>query len=451
MKTSKLLLAGLLAASALAGSASAQTAIYIAGAPAFRQIGTTAVINTLAATTTNGTTGALSVAYSGTKGLTGANTVLIKGGTLTKGGTAVTVEITYEGSTGAIQSLASGSQFPVYYLPSTDAAASITVSGGVITGGTGGYADPTATGAVLANFTSATPNLGLTDTFQNTTPFHGTNSLTGSPVIYANLSEYGAPSAIIAYKILGNHGTPSGLNLTPSQAKALFTFGIQPLALLTGNESDEGTPVYSLGRDPASGSRYIFLAETGIGSANDASLVQYEATVSGTGASAAITGYTLSPAEVINGVHYASGNTGYPSFSNVLTALEASSSVGNFITYVGSPDAATALTSTTNPAVEIAWNGNYLGDGNGGVTSPYANEGTAPANLAEGKYTYWSYIHVPYPPTLSSINSAAYTFGNNLYTDLGSDTTTGAVLVSDTGVQRGVDGGPVTPSYTPSY
>lgn len=414
----------MLAVSALAGTASAQTKIYIAGAPAFRQIGTTAVENALAATTPGGLA-SLSFAYTGTS-LIAANQVTITGGKIS--GNAVTVKLSYTGSTAAVQSLAAGttgtvgvSSFKVIYL--ADGASG------------SGQADPTAAGATNAD--PEFPNFGLTDTFQNTTPFHGTNTLTGSSVSYANLNEFGSPNAIIAYKFLANKSAPAGLNLTPSQVQALFLNGSQPLALLTGAPADEGTTVYAVGRDIGSGSRYIVLAETGIGTANDGALFQYFAN----NTSGAITSFTPSPAGTVNHISYAAGNGGYPSFTPVLAALKSTSTaaLGYFITYVGAPD---AVTAQAGGAQEVSWNGNVLGEG----TKEGASN-TAPVNLAEGKYTYWSYIHVPYPTGLNTSNAAAFTFANNVYTDLGTDTATTAILVSDVQVTRGTDGGTVTTTY----
>jgi len=438
MKTSKLLLAGLLAVSALTGTASAANEIYILGAPAFRQIGTTALIKALTAASPNGAT--ITEAWTGGGSLTSANSVNIYGGSV--GGNAVVVHVTYSGSTGAVQSLAAGTTgtvgtnvFPGLFLLDTATGTS--------------NPDPTVSTNPASDFVTANANFGLTDTFQATTPFHGTNKLTGSSITYGTLQEFGSPNAIIAYKFVAPVGTPAGLNLTYSQAQNLFTSGIQPLATITGKIADEGTLVYAVGRDPASGSRYIFLAESGIGASNDPALVQYEVSTSGT----AITGYTESPAETINHISYPLGNTGYSSFSKVLTGLEATAtaSTGYFITYVGAPDAKTALTQAT-PSVEVAWNGNYLGDGYGTGSASASFEGannTAPTNLAEGKYTFWSYIHVPYPTGLGTSNASAYAFAQDVYNDLGTDATTGAVLVSDTQVTRAGDGNvaPVTETY----
>jgi hypothetical protein len=228
MKKLKLILAGLLTVSALAGTASAQTKIYIAGAPAFRSIGTTAVLDTLAATTSGGSNSL--VVASTNKNIASANSLIITGGTLS-GGIHVTVKITYSGSTAAVQSLAAGTtgtagvtSFKVLYLPDSATGTS--------------NADPTASGAVAANFDAEFPNFGLIDTFQNTTPFHGTSTLTGTSITYANLNEYGSPTAIIPYKFLANNGAPAGLNLTPGQAQYLWTNGTLPLAFLTGNQTE---------------------------------------------------------------------------------------------------------------------------------------------------------------------------------------------------------------------
>jgi len=423
MKSTKVLLSGFLAILALAGQASAQTKIYIAGAPAARKVWNIAISNVLASVSTGSPT--ITTAYTGAS-FNAANQVTWTGGNI--GGTPVTIKASWVGSTAGIQAVA---QNPA------ESIAALKVKF-LIDGLSGAnQLDPTA--GTNPN-ELAYPQFTLSDTLQNSVPFHGRVTRTSPVTNYVTLDEASAtPPAITAYKFLTNNGSPARLNnITSKQAQALFTgVGYLPLAFFTGLNSDESTLVYALGRDIGSGARYVLLAESGIGTANSDSLTQYTANLTGT----AITSYSLSAGGTKNLITFGVGNGGYASFSPVQTALAATSTnaIGYFITYVTDTDAPTAIAAGAH---ELAWNGASYG------TTFEGAHNTAPTSISEGQYTYWSYLRLHYQKSfVQATYPLAYSFANSLVADLATDTTTGAILTSDVIVSRTTDGGLVTGQY----
>src|ERR1700677_2265174 len=194
MKSFKLMAAALLAA-VFASTAGAQTVVYISGAPAFRQVGTTAIIHALGGTSYTGGNSVpspLTVAYTGSSLLT-ANQVNIYGGTV--GGNSVIVKVSYTGSTAGLIAVSSGAN--VLFLE-TYSSGSTPLSGS-------GQSDPTAAGATDSD--SHLPDFTLSDEYQDTTPFTGVNnSITGTPVTYQNLTDQIV--GILPYEFVSNVDAP---------------------------------------------------------------------------------------------------------------------------------------------------------------------------------------------------------------------------------------------------
>lgn len=413
MKTSKILLTATLAALGLSHFASAQTAIYVSGAPATRKIWNLAIQDLLAANTPGGLASLTEswVGSSGTAGYAAANQTVITGGQINS--TPVTIYTDWSGSTGGNQSVAinppaSNSALEVKFLNLSN----ITTPG---------------SGQTLDSSNLQYPNINLSDTFQASVPFNGHVTITSPATNYVSLTEASPNSpAVTGFEFLTNNGAPSDLtNINANQAQYLFTQGPTPLALLTGSTADENINLYAVGRDIASGARYILLAETGIGIANSTSLVQYEPTVSG----GVITNNNVqAPGGTINLITFNTGNGGYSSFSNVLTVLEATSNntKGYVVSYVTDSDAATAV---AGGARALSWNG-----------VPYSAQA-----IELGQYSYWSYLHVYY--NSANIGSTALAFANDLSSQLSTDTATGAILSSNVQVTRYTDGGVITPNY----
>jgi hypothetical protein len=416
MKTRKLLITGILALLGLAHFASAQTAIYLSGAPATRKIWNLAILDTLENTYGNSASN-LHEYFTGSAYST-ANQIVITGGTV--GGNAVTIYGSWTGSTGGNQSVANTP-------PATIAALKV------------GYIDLTQTSGTGSTATSNTnnfeyPQVNLSDTQQTTIPFNGTTSVTSPTTSYVTLNEAPTTSpAVTGFVFVANKGAPASINnLTTNLAQVLFTNGQVPLALFSGSASDEGPQVYAVGRDIASGARYVLLAETGIGTANSDSLVQYEPAVT----SGTITNISsnLATSGTINLIPPITGNGGYPSFSaveTVLSAVSSGTSVGYIVTYVTDTDAVTAEAAG---ATALNWNG-----------VPYSVSG-----IQQGQYSFWSYLHVYYNNTSNYIQTnfpLSKTFADALALDLKTDTNDGAILASSLKVTREYDGGLITPNY----
>jgi hypothetical protein len=423
MKTRKFLFTAAIAVLALAHAAFAQTAIYISGAPATRKIWNIALYNTLV--TLTGTSTPITKYFTGTS-YNSANQILLTGGTI--GGNAVTIYGSWTGSTGGNQSVAADP-------PASNSALEV------------GFIDPTTLGSAVAGSLATTdtnnfqyPQLNLSDTFQGTTPFHGSVTITSPHTTYDTLTEATPTNpAITGFKFVANAGAPAGIsNITTNLAQYFYTHTYTPLAFFTGNTSDRTTKVYPVGRDISSGARYILLAETGIGTANSSSLVQYEPALSGT----ELTNISGNPAPggTINLISFSTGNGGYPSFSKVESALASNStnSIGWIVTYVTDSDAVTAEAAGAH---ELSWNGVFYGSSFEGANN------TAPVSIAEGDYTYWSYLHVYYDAANTTPSSLAGTLATSLSSDLSTDLTTGAILTSDVGVSRLIDGGVIGHTY----
>lgn len=432
MKTKYLLLAGILGV-LTAATAGAQTVIYISGAPAARQPVTTAINRLLTSSTT---AGLVTTAISGTTTttLSTANAVAWYGGNIN--GTPVTVELSYVGSSAGIQDVAS--QTTANFLPISATASSVA------------YPEPSTSGnphqAVIPNFTAS-------DEFQASTPWEGTNSLTGSAVTYQTLTSNVV--GVLPYRWVSNADAPASItNITPPQAQELFKTGYIYLSQVTGSNADEGGVLYAIGRDIGSGLRTITLSETGVGV--QTTIKQYEPTVSKSGTTPYISTQVLYPAETVNGVALATGDGGYSSFSGLLAILSSytntlgggdnlqsyaaalSGTAGWYVTPLADGDAQTAFTAGAH---EVAWNGNYLGT--------LGTAGTASPALAEGRYTFWSYIQLQYLSSQLSttVNPTAYAFEQALKTDLKNVDST--VLLKDLNVSRSQDGGPLLPApYT---
>ncbi len=412
MKTPKIVLAAALATIGFSNLAyaftdTAQVDIYLSGAPATRVIWNTALydlVNVNGATITKYWTGST---YST------ANQIVLTGGQIN--GTTVTIYGSWTGSTGGNQSVAitpynSQAALKVAFLDP----ANLTAAGG---------------GYTLGTTNEQYPHINLSDTFQDTIPFHGLVKTTHPHTTYDNLTEATPASpAVTGFVWVTNNGAttahPGLTNFTGNQAYQLFQVGPTRLSFFTGNAADASTNLYPVGRDIASGARYAMLAETGIGTDNDANVIQYEPTLN-TAQTQITNNTTQNTATTINLIPVVAGNGGYPSFSNVLTVLKAASSdpVGYIITYVTDSD---AITAVNGGATALNWNG-----------VPYSV-----GAIQQGTYTFWTYLHVFYDANNVGTNvpSLVPTFANALSYQLSTDTATGAILSSSLQVQREGDG-----------
>ena len=372
--------------------------VYIAGAPAIRQdanANLAAYVGTFSGsgvTATSGPTAGASDVQSASQ-----NQWLIP-----NFATGVDLEInaSWTGNTAGFESVASG-----------------VVTQKFIADGTGSIATPS---VLQTNTTAYQPDFALGDTFQNSTPFHGTVTELGPTSTTSFTHTYAAVSVlqlgVEPYKFVASPGaTAAGLtNITTAQAQNLYENGVLPLSFFTGNNSDEGTLVYGLTRDGGSGARLVALAETGIGVKSV--ITTYKPTVTGgtvdssgnyvngtiTDAYNAVNPYPagLIPSTGIWDVN--AGDTGYAKFGSpsvnvgLLQAITATPPSGAlFVTYLNDADGTEA---TAAGAETLTYNG---------VTE------TA-ANVNEGKYTFWSYQGIDIAPATYSGSSNASTVAHYL-------------------------------------
>jgi len=410
----KTLLLTIAAAAVLAGTASAQTDIFISGSNGDRVATNTALSHILTGTLT----------FSGNNAdPTKANFGVFTGGSFN--GSPVTVYVSFIGATGGIKAVA-GSQ-TVKFVPA---------------GSTGVVPDPTASGnpnqQVVPDFTMST-------NFQATSPYVGLYQ----GQTYETLNDQ--LIGVTGLKFLGSPGFP-GDNVTSQSLEALYLSGAQPVAIFTGNAADQNKTVYAIGRNTDAGQRYIALAEPKVGGSNvtavSAVVKQWKPNISG--AAAGVGGFTVGgtvsahalwPVETVSGVSSQfAGNSGFSTGASLAPALTVtlnasvyqaenpSATAGYYLGYLTPGDADSI--AIPNGAVELKYNG-----------VPYSQE-----NVRQGKYTAWVYSHLLYRSSLAGTKRQfADALANQIKTV--DAVAGGGILIDTVKVQRFSEGGNVTPIY----
>jgi hypothetical protein len=284
--------------------------------------------------------------------------------------------------------------------------------------------------------TTISAKFTFSDVYQTSTPFT-------SPV----LNPADARTGVVTFTMLANAGAPAGLtNVTAQQFKALFGRGFQPLSLFTGSAGDTQL-VLATGRNDGSGTRTVYLAETGYGIARPVNQFKVTASTAST-----ITEATLWPpndgnnASTLWGNNIA-GNGGYFSGSTLRgefvktsasvtikdetgTAIGAPSPV-TFLTWLGTGDAANAT-----GAKVLGYNGVSITPSTSGLNA------ADKAKVTQGAYTAWSYEHLYYRGTLTTDENTVYTeIKNRIPANLGAS----GIALTDMTVSRDEEGGPVAP------
>ncbi len=418
MKTNTFL-ASICAASAFVSAAQAQTDIYLTGSTAFRAESHAAIRAKLNAGYT--------FAYTGTS-IDSAAQALFRG---TIGTDLVNI---YVGWTGAV----AGNKA----LAVTDPAVAPSVRPSFL---------PSTTNTTLAGAASTpsgsnrqTADIAFTDNLQSSTPFSVAKG-------YAGLSETAV--GVIPFRFVSSYsdaGFPNPLtNMTPILAQALYTAGELPVALFTGNPSDQGKFVYATGRDPDSGTRVITLAETGHGSLN--SVVQWRPTIpAAPGPIVAHVRFPAVPVNTTTGLGLPNGwGLGNGGQSGALTAdalrypTTAAGINGFYVAGIGGTDVDRAIngvgtTAGLGNAKELSWNGVFYSFN----------------NVAEGRYTFWGYEYICTRTSLGAntpqkrvANALINYFENLPPTPLANQATAFVLNLSDMKVVRTVDGGVITQNY----
>jgi hypothetical protein len=441
MKIKNLILGAMFAG--FASSASAQTTdITITGATAFRTATLQAIYDAYDSVGNLGADFFVCHSSSGntTSNLTGSNQAVFKGTFPGIPGTTY-IRTAFNGSTEGLNAIA-GNNNPSFLTQAAVNSATSSILGGVTT--------PTET---------IRPKFSFSDVYQST-----------SPVDNEVLNPVGSSAVgIVTFCMIANEGAPSDLtNVTIQQARALWTNGIQPLSLFTGDPTDTSY-VFATGRNDGSGTRAAYLTEWSFGVANLVN--QYIAT--STGATGTITKITAVPANGLgtgnfttSGVANAStlwgntnvGNGGYSSSSSLRTLMGLTSAnvtvydgesqtpvIENqpiqLITWLSSAD---SLVAATAGAKILSYNGVLVTP----ITSvgSYLSSGFSEADfkkIATGAYSPWSYQHLYFHGSLSANEQSWYNAMKTTWIPSGLQTTSNGVRLGDVTVSRPDDGFPI--------
>jgi hypothetical protein len=426
-------------ASAQQGSYLANTNyLYITGSTANRAPADAAIIAQFDTTPTP-------VVYNADSAIGGEHSSIFYG---TISGQAWVVKTCWTGSEAGIQTV-SGVLSVAYlndsYIPASDSATAPNVTGET---------------SQQTNDDYHVSDAAFADTYQAASEFTGTFH----GVNYPALTEYsGGSVAVNVFKFWTNNGAPSSLTGVTSQTiKKLFIAGKLPLSMLTGNNADEGSTVYAVGRNPDSGTRVTTMLETGAGTSVTV-CKQYAPENGGSvlNASGAVQTLALYPSGTVDGISIATGNNGYSSGGNLAKALTGDFTNGGAGVVVGNTYNATGSShklavvgyassndgdgQIVNGLKELSYNGVLLGQ-----SSNYNNV-TA---LTEGQYTFWSYEHL-YLSAVDSV-SGSPTAQTTLINAIGAGIPTAAALpgnapavaLSSMKVTRASDGAVVATGIT---
>jgi hypothetical protein len=302
------------------------------------------------------------------------------------------------------------------------------------------------TGAV-----TAVSDIAFSDVAKASTPFSGFPLSPSAPAV-----------GVIVFTMLTNEGS-SITDVTSQQFGSLMTTGVQPLSLFTGNPAND-TSVFATGRNDGSGTRSVYLAETGYGISNPVrqfvtiassatALNTIQAVPAGGVNSPALPGQSAANASTVWGQDV-DGNGGYNSGSALRTDMgktglavtvldeTGADSFGNpvradLVTFLSLND---AVTARNNGAVFCSYNGVKLNDiaTTGSVLSAADKE-----KVTSGKYTAWSYQNMY---RRSSITGGdALTVYDGIKASIPANLGSAGIALTDMKVGRSLDGGFVAP------
>jgi len=418
---------------ALAGISSAQTVIHISGSTAFRSALNNAIVDVM-------NPGYL---IAGSSTTLGSATQLVVSGTTKVGNYPVVIKTSLQGSVGGVQSLAQQSP-QILFSGSTGWLQTSLATTTTLT---------TAVTASAANTDPAAPaDICLADSYQASSFAYGPGFTTLVDQLVGVVPFFwvmGCSNDTTVQSSLS-----SVTNISSLQVKLLLSSGL-PLSLLTGNSADAPVTMYPVGRDEDSGTRLDAFAESGFGVFG--SPVQYAPgfgcsisnnvtfpipSYPGTAGASTITGIMPYPANTVDGLSFPVGHSGIASGGNVAKVIYTPVDVnardqfgGKFalITYLGAGDAQAAIKS---PSTAFILNYN-------GVSGQLAASGdpipSTATNITNGVYTFWSYEHLDYLPTISG---PAKTVANQLVQQIANvEAHYSGVSLTSMNVSRSVEGG----------
>jgi hypothetical protein len=339
MKSKYALLFSVLAI-ASATNASAITRVFnITGATAFRAAANSTIITML------GGPGVTAYAFTGTQGIGGTNRAIFQGTMPAQfPGDTIIVRASWSGSTQGVLDLADGNA--IQFLD--DAGNTLTTAGQRL----GESGDPTPL------FESAVARFAFSDVDK---------LLSTRP----NAAIAGGPVGVVPFQFMRSEGSLAGVtNMTDQIHRSLWSIGLLPASILTGNPANVGTSVLATGRNNGSGTRALVLAETQYGAFT--SVVQY---------TAAFTGNRVDGSSRINAISAFPANGGHSSNSGVRDMLTRSMVDA---TFDGNPvDAMFVSYLTISDAISAA--------SEGAVPLTYNGVAYSEANVINGSYTLWGY------------------------------------------------------------
>jgi hypothetical protein len=394
MKNTKSILMAAVAALSIA-SASAEV-IYVTGATAFRS----AANNSLYAKFSNNL-----LASSGSSVTdSGAIALYFKDCVLTNG-TTNDIAVTWTGSEGGMQTVASGTnnkRVPFYDL------AKLTSNN--ITNRTTGIMQPDTTNMLAGNYTSLQKGLiGCADTFQKSSRFQGQKKAADGAT-YSDITPI--PVGVVPYGFVASKGFATKFpdrNMTVQNAYQLLTAGFITGDKISGNTNDVNVKIFALGRNMDSGTRVVTLAS--IKAAVTQKLTQWKATASG----GTITALAKHPQITLNGILATLGESGESSGGTVAGAMTnvisstanvtgtSKGSATNFLVgYAATGDNTTGR--RTDGLVPLKFNGV---EGRCYGTNGFTTLDAGYTNIITGAYPFWGYEFVTYDNAVASANVKA--------------------------------------------
>lgn len=333
----------------------------------------------------------------------------------------------------------------------------------VVTDGSGSGSVPNPlTGTTLnTDYEIGKADFAFSTNFQATSPFNGLyEGVTYNPVVQEN----------VGVSPLGFYASPgfpaAGANITTQLAQLLYTNGAVPLALFTGDfTNDANKIVYAIGRNTDAGQRFGAYTEVGLGTSTAVRVwkpaFSTPQTVSGSITYGGVVGtQELWPAETVSAIFSPLGSGGFSSGALVAQHLTATlgpdaykgkyydsdtesnqflypnATAGYYVGYVTPGDAVNRILGG-NGVVPVA---------NRGVALSYNGVALTDANVRNGKYTAWLYNRILKPQ--SGLTGIKLTFADALRDRIKNfDAPSGGGLIDDTTfkVRRTTDGGLVVP------
>lgn len=445
MKLKSLLAIGTLALLS-SEAALAQTVIRIVASNGDRTATQTAISNLLNPGWTfrgingNATSANLSVA-------TGANFGAWNGTYGSSPATPVVIKVSYAGALAGIAAVAGNTDQRFVVTDGT---------------GTGSVPNPLNGTTLGVDYEIGKADFGFSTNFQSTSPFLGQfEGVTYNTVV----------QEVVGVSPLGFYASPgfpaAGANITTQLAQLLYTTGSVPLALFTGNfTNDANKVVYGIGRNTDAGQRFGAYSEVGLGTSTAVRVWQPTfSTAQTTGSGGIVYGgvvgsHALWPEETVSGIYSPTGSGGFSSGALVAQHLTVTlgpdaykgkyfdedtetnqflypnATAGYYIGYVTPGDAQNRI---------LGGNG-VVPEGSRGVALSYNGVALTDDNVRNGRYTAWLYNRIIKPT--SGLTGFKLTFANALRDRVKNfDAPSGGGLFDDASfkVRRTTDGGLVVP------